>query len=147
GAVFVGYVVTRRDPKEGITATCAGLRAQIAAMRVQGGDLGQLAILEAQLMECTRTAERLGVDVDAAEVNEFQCDGIAQQMRQEWSHYRSTSYADPLKRENTRTAILRMGDDLARCFEESIAEAKTIEEVERICSKINRARDESEARA
>lgn len=118
GAVVVVFVLVYgpvRDKldTDAVRAECNALRSRLAVLSTQGGSVDEQQRIEAQLDECVAQLRARGIEVDdVAEV----LTAIARdrrQVRQEWSHFRSTDYADTIKRGNTRSTILRLGEDLA----------------------------------
>lgn len=130
GVVLVVYLAASYGPElvrkwrlDQALARCAQLRAQLAAVRVQGGDPVAAQRIEDELNACARDVAALGGTVDAAGVQLLACDTAYEQQVQEFSHYRSTEYSDAVKRNNTRQTILRLGDDQVRCYNGAIAAA------------------------
>lgn len=106
-------------------AECERLKAELASASAQGTDIVRMQDLQARIAACSQEAESYGADIDLGSVALTTCDAMAEKMEREFIHYRSTSYDDPVKRNNTRTAILRFGEELARCYSDAIAKAES----------------------
>jgi hypothetical protein len=119
GAVGVAGIAAwyfTRARKDAIMARCNALRAEIARIRTQGGDVSRANELEAQLTTCLAEAEAAGFAIDYKEIDVANCAQIQTQIDQEWEHYRSTATEDAIKRNNGRGQILRLGEGLASCY-------------------------------
>lgn len=149
GGIFIfGLVVwiTRTVTRSNALSRCEDLKRQRAALAVQGGDVVAIARLDAEIRQCAQSAQALGADVDLGGVTLDGCVAKAEQIEQEWAHYRSTEYTDAIKRNNTRGTMLRLGEEMARCFEQAVAEAETPESIERIRTALSRAIGKAEDR-
>lgn len=125
---------------------CERLKAQLAALRVQGGDVTEAARLEQQIAACAQAAEAYGADIDLGSIRLGTCDAMYEQIEREFTHYRSTSYDDPVKRNNTRQTILRVGEELARCYQEAISQAESVATLDTIRRSILRSLASATAR-
>lgn len=100
-----------------LKASCAAMKARLSVLRTQGGSVDEQAKLEADIANCNAALRDAGVEVDElAEHLQFIAD-VRRQMNQEFTHLRSTDYADMLKRGSTRGTILRLGEELAGRYE------------------------------
>lgn len=117
---------------------CAELKAQRAAVAVQGGDVVTLARLDAEIRACSQDAAALGADVDLGSVTLAACTAKYEQIAQEMAHYRSTDYSDTVKRQNTRGTIFRLGEEMARCYETAVADADSVDTLDQIRNSIAR---------
>lgn len=104
---------------------CAELEAQLATLRTQGGDANTANQLQIQLEQCYGRAKDAGATLDLGAVLVRDCATAARQMQLEFTHYRSTEYSDSLKRNNTRSTILRLCEDAAACFNRSVERAES----------------------
>lgn len=112
GASAVANAAGARETRD----ACAALRAAIDALP-QGTDPNTRADLEAQLRACETRLESFGEVVDRVSSTLATCTSRRDQIRREWSHYLSTSYSDAIKRNNTRSAILRFAEEALQCLE------------------------------
>lgn len=104
---------------------CAELEAQLATIRTQGGDVNVANQLQVQLEQCYGQARDAGATLDLGAVLVRDCATAQRQMQLEFTHYRSTTYDDPVKRNNTRSAILRLCEDTAQCFTRAVSKAES----------------------
>lgn len=119
-------------------ARCNALQQQ-RALLPQGADINTINTLDAQIRLCADELRSLGLPVAPGLATGLdECATKARQIAAEWTHYRSTSYSDPMKRDNTRGAILRMGDEMVSCFSRSIEAATTFAEITAIDDLIRR---------
>lgn len=138
--IAIGYpIYAEAKAKADTKAECDGLAREIAVSSVQGGDVTKVATLRAQLEECAARAKELGVPIDDSAIDLALCGAPIEQIAQEWAHYRSTSFDDPVKRENTRTTILRLGEETARCFGEAIEDATTPDQLKKLLRLLDEA--------
>lgn len=145
--VVVGWpVISRHLAVSRKRSRCAELEQQLILIRTQGGDVAQAAQIEQLLIQCASDLAAMGEDVDPLSVSLTRCTAAAEQINQEWAHYRSTSYDDPVKRNNTRTAILRIGEEMARCYRDSIDAATTAEQLVSLRGPLNKALADATAR-
>jgi copper homeostasis protein CutC len=105
---------------------CAELEAQLATIRTQGGDANTANQLQIQLEQCYGRAKDAGATLDLGAVLVRDCATAARQMQLEFTHYRSTTYDDPVKRNNTRSTILRLCEDAAACFNRAVERAESV---------------------
>lgn len=134
----VPSVVAKSQLNDKLTE-CARLRALLESQRRQGGDAVAAAQTAAALERCVQEANALGGHLSSADATLVDCDSAYTQMVEEFSHYKSTSYSDPVKRNNTRTTILRLGEDQARCYQTAIASATSSQAVNLIRESILRS--------
>lgn len=118
--------------KGGQEGECRALRDRLATMRVQGGNVEEQRKVEAALRRCETELERLGLDSDRFGAAVESIATIRTQIDQEWSHYRSTSDSDFVKRSNTRGTIRRLVVDVVRRLREALALARTGGEVDAV---------------
>lgn len=152
GAVCVAiaaYLFPRLAKAYGVTQAltrCQELERQRAALAVQGGDVVALARLDAEIRACSQTAQSLGADIDLGAVTLEACVAKLEQINQEWAHYRSTEYSDLTKRNNTRTTMLRLGEEAARCFNGAIEDSESPTTLDKIRAALSKGIGEAEAR-
>lgn len=152
GAVVVAiaaYLFPRLAKSYGITqalSRCAELEAQRAQLAVQGTDPVTIARLDSEIRACSQTAQSLGAELDLGDVTLEACVSKLEQINQEWTHYRSTEYSDAVKRNNTRSAMLRIGEEAARCFNGAVADSESIATLDRIRAALSKGIGEAEAR-
>jgi len=127
-------------------AACDALKAQRSALSVQGGDAVEIARLDAQIRTCSAQNVLLGSGEDLALTTLTGCEEKSNQIEQEWAHYKTTSYTDPVKREGARGTILRLGAMRNTCYQTAIDEATTIAGIESVRNSIGRAITKSVAR-
>lgn len=137
GLVVVGVIVgypfyARASSKSAKLGECKTLEAELAILRIQGGDQGRAAQIQAALAQCAREASDLGVDYTAADAAEATCTGMQEQIAQEFAHFKATDYADIAKRGTTRGAILRIGSELNRCLQNAAEDATTVDALRKI---------------
>lgn len=113
-------------------AECEAIKAELAAASAQGTDVAKIQALQDRLNQCAVDAESYGADLDLGAVALGSCDAMAEKIEREFIHYRSTSYDDPVKRNNTRTAILRLGEEIARCYQDAIDKAESTATTDKI---------------
>lgn len=106
---------------------CAELEAQLATLRTQGGDANVANQLQIRLEQCYGRARDAGATLDLGSVLVRDCATAQRQMQLEMTHYRSTTYDDPVKRNNTRSTILRLCEDTAACFTRAVGKAESPE--------------------
>jgi hypothetical protein len=131
--VALAVVIPRlqaEQAKSDNAAACREIEMALNASAVQGGDPVRRAQLEGAHRACIDDLRAKGVDIDTSVTTLVQLRAIAQQMAQEWGHYKSTDYADTAKRSNTRKQILRSGDEIVRKLREAVGEAQSIESLE-----------------
>lgn len=140
--------LTRARAKADKLAECRELRRQLIHLRAQGGSTTEAAQLAAQLQLCATELQEMGVDdftiSNAAAVN---CETMLEQIMQEWAHFKTTDYADIVKRGNTRGTILRLGAELNRCLENAANQATTAAELDALASVAKRHYEASVERA
>jgi len=124
---------------------CAELQAQRAQLAVQGTDPVTLARLDSEIRACSQTAQSLGAELDLGDVTLEACVAKLEQINQEWAHYRSTEYSDAVKRNNTRSAMLRFGEEAARCASGAVEDAESVASLDRIRAALSKGIDEAEA--
>lgn len=107
-------------------AECDALRARLTGERVQGGNPVVAAQLEAQLNACLASANAQGAKVDTSDITLEACTLMQRNIDQEWTHYKSTVWADSVKRNNTRQQVLRLGEDMVACYRRAVLGATTI---------------------
>lgn len=122
---------------------CAQIQAALTAASSQGGDPTAQAGLRAQLEECVARANALGAGIDTAGVVLAEADASYGQQIQEWSNYRSTIGEDAVKRNNTRSTILRIAQDSAGTYQHAITLATSAETLSLICCSVLRSLCES----
>lgn len=116
-AVF-GPGILESMRKKAAVAECDALRARRRVMAaVQGANVAVLAQLDAELVLCAERLAAMGIPVDSAAYAMESCDDKATQIDAQWTHYKSTSYSDPMQRDNTRGAMLRLGEEMAACYQ------------------------------
>jgi hypothetical protein len=125
---------------------CETLKAELAAIRIQGGDTNRAEQLEQMIEQCSADAESYGAEIDMGAIRLSSCDFQYNQMEREFVHYRSTSYDDPVKRNNTRTNILKIGEGLAVCYEEAVTTAESVATLDKIRQSLLRAISASTSR-
>jgi hypothetical protein len=125
---------------------CAELTAQRAQLAVQGTDPVTIARLDSEIRACSQSAQALGAELDLGDVTLSACVSKGEQINQEWTHYKSTTYDDSVKRNNTRSSMLRIGEEMARCYQGAIADAESIVTLDKIRAALSHAIGESEAR-
>jgi hypothetical protein len=106
---------------------CAELEAQLATLRTQGGDANTANQLQVRLEQCYGRARDAGATLDLGAVLVRDCATAQRQMQLEFTHYRSTTFDDPVKRNNTRSTILRLCEDVAGCFTRAVSKAESPE--------------------
>ncbi len=150
GAIVIVAVAARYAPaaagarsRDAILAECAQLTGQLAAVRQQGGDVGQAAQIQAQLDACVARANALGADLDPSAAKLVQADAAYAQIDAEFRHLRSTDYADWLKRQNTLRTMHRVSADLVRAYDEATTAAESPAAVARVRASILRSLDAS----
>jgi hypothetical protein len=150
GAIVIVAVAARYAPaaagarsRDAILAECAQLTGQLAAVRQQGGDVGQAAQIQAQLDACVARANALGAGLDASAAKLVQADAAYAQIDAEFRHLRSTDYADWLKRQNTLRTMHRVSADLVRAYDEATTAAESPAAVARVRASILRSLDAS----
>ncbi|MCH8198536.1 MAG: hypothetical protein IIA54_00500 [Chloroflexi bacterium] len=122
GAVAVVLLLVWRPLKkkleeDALQAECDALEGQLISSRAQGTGADETARIEVALNDCRRRLRDLGIETPSvSETLLLEIDAAREQIRQEWSHFKSTDYADILKRGSTRGTILRIGDELARKY-------------------------------
>lgn len=116
-AVFgPGILETMR--KRAAVAECDALRTRRRVMAaVQGANVAVLAQLDAELTLCQERLAAMGIPVDSAAYAMESCDDKQTQIDAQWTHYKSTSYSDPMQRDNTRGAMVRLGEEMAACYQ------------------------------
>lgn len=124
--VIVGPNLATSYARNKKLSECEALKAELAALRIQGGDVNEAARLEARIAQCAADAESYGADLDLGKIRLGSCDAMYEQMEREFAHYRSTSYDDPVKRNNTRQTILRIGSELSACYSDAISQAESV---------------------
>lgn len=125
---------------------CAELKQQRAQLAVQGTDAVTLARLDSEIRACSQTAQSLGADLDLGEVSLEACLAKREQISQEWAHYRSTEYSDSLKRNNTRNNMLRIGEEMARCYDGAVDDSESVDALDKIRAALSNTIGEAEAR-
>ena len=150
GAIVIVAVAARYAPaaagarsRDAILAECAQLTGQLAAVRQQGGDVGQAAQIQAQLDACVAQANALGAGLDPSAAKLVQADAAYAQIDAEFRHLRSTDYADWLKRQNTLRTMHRVSADLVRAYDEATTAAESPAAVARVRASILRSLDAS----
>jgi hypothetical protein len=108
--------VKRKLELQALKTRCGQVRAALSAQRIQGGDLGKQNQLEAELATCQQAMRDAGLEVDEQGELLQSIRDVRRQMRQEYTHFKSTDYSDILKRGSTRGAILRFGEELAQRY-------------------------------
>lgn len=129
------------------SSECDALLAQLRAVQTQGGDAVAAAKLETQLKVCAAAAKAAGADINLAEVYLATCESTAEQIEQEFAHYKSTDWSDLVKRGNTYGTILRLGDTLAPCAIDALNQCTSIAEVKSVDTFIRKQIAASTARA
>jgi hypothetical protein len=145
----VAWVFPRLAKAYGVTqalSRCAELERQRAQLAVQGTDPVTLARLDSEIRACSQTAQSLGAEIDLGDVTLEACIAKLEQINQEWAHYRSTEYSDAVKRNNTRSAMLRFGEEAARCASGAVDDAESVAALDRIRSALSKGIGEAEAR-
>lgn len=99
---------------------CLALQDEITAMRGQGADLNAIAAMEARLASC---AKRTGA-ISSWEALLSPARDKRRMIELEWSNYRSTDWADTLKRGSTLGTIWRLSDDYMVNIRDALAAAK-----------------------
>lgn len=125
---------------------CDALRQERSRLAVQGGDVVEIARLDAQIRACTTEAASLGANVDLGSETLKTCLAKSEQIEQEWAHYRSTGYDDAVKRNNTRGTMLRLGEELARCFSQAVTDAQNVVTLRQIRDAVSQAIGRAQAR-
>ena len=138
GAALVIPPYLAKRAKESAVSRCAALKARRAGEAVQGGNPVVLAQLDYEIKTCLGEAAALGAPVDVGAAVLEGCIAKGEQISQEWAHYKSTSYSDPVKRNNTRGTILRTGEEMARCFSGALDEVTTVPGAEAIKAEITK---------
>lgn len=138
----------REREKTQALSRCDELKAQRATMAGQGAEVTQLAILDTQIRLCYEAAGRVGANVDPSDRLDLgACSDRGQQIEREWTHYRSTSGEDAVKRNNTRQTILRLGEEMAACYRDVVPRATTAEQLEVLLASARRQYALSQERA
>lgn len=122
-ALLVWGPIKKKMALEDLKASCAALRGRLAVLRTQGGSVDEQARLQVQLDDCQQALRDAGIDVSVLGELLRQIETTRAQMRQEHSHFKSTDYADIMKRGNIRGTILRLGDSLAPLYQAGVAAA------------------------
>lgn len=117
---------------------CAELQRRRAQLAAQGTEVNELAALDSEIRACSSSAQALGAELDMGEVSLDGCLDKSAKIQAEWTHYRSTDYSDSWKRNNTRGTMLRLGEDMARCFMTAIDDAESAASLEKIKNAIAR---------
>lgn len=139
GAIGVAGIAAwyfTRARKDAIMAKCNALRAEIARIRTQGGDVSRANELEAQLSVCLAEASAAGFEIDYGAIAFENCKSIQTQIDQEWEHYRSTATEDAIKRNNGRGQILRLGEGLASCYSAIVDTLDTVAELKKLRTQV-----------
>lgn len=110
---------------------CRRLQAELDAIRVQGGDQIRAIQIETQLRRCVSEANAQGLNIDPAEARLGSCETFGVLIATEWTHYKSTSMEDAIKRNNTRASILRAGEDMVACLRAVVTEATSLSTLDR----------------
>ncbi len=113
-------------------AKCNALKARIAGARLQGGDLVLAAQLEAEYESCVAETNAMGGSIDVAGAQLDSIEAAGSQLAVEWTHYKSTADTDAVKRNNTRSAILRIGEDMVRELRGAVMVTTTLPVLDRI---------------
>src|SRR5690606_16960105 len=123
---IAAYLFPKLARSYGLTpalSRCAELQAQRAQRALHGTDPVTLARRDSEVRACSQTAQSLGAELDLGDVTLEACVAKLEQINQEWAHYRSTEYSDAVKRNNTRSAMLRFGEEAARCASGAVEDA------------------------
>lgn len=128
--VLVGVVawpyLAQSSAQRGVEAEIKELQDRLQQISVTGGDPNEADAIRGRLRTLTQTANAYGSATDLGQITLTGCDAMYNRIESEWLNYTQTSYADPLKRNNTRTSILAFGQTLARCYEQSISDATDV---------------------
>ena len=139
GAAIIVPPLLKQRAENQLASTCRELEARLAGAALQGGNPKEIADIEAKLVACKKAATAAGIpDMDVGEAVLAGCVARGEQMSQEWAHYKSTTYSDAVKRNNTRNTILRLGEEMARCFSESIDDTTSVKGAESIRSELRK---------
>lgn len=111
---------------------CRQIQRRLAGARVQGGDLNEAARLEADLRLCVADAQALGEPIDTSLVTIETARARLTQMQQEWGHYKSTDYADTLKRGSTLGTLYRIGDELLGMIRLAATQAESVRSIDAV---------------
>lgn len=129
-------------------AQCRALQRQLADARTQGGDQGVIEHIEAQLRSCIVDAQAAGAQVDTSGIDLGIAQAAGAQIDSEWVHYKSTDWADSVKRNNTRSNILRIAEsDLVPDLRAALEHAESLASLAPIRDEITRQINKSIDRA
>lgn len=106
---------------------CNDLEHQIYEGRLAGLDQTNSLDLEARFRSCLETN---GLDVARAPL--VTARAMREQVSQEYSHLKATSYADPAQRENTFNTLVRVESDFVRQLQAALDAATTREGVDAV---------------
>jgi hypothetical protein len=123
--------------RKNVTDRCSDLQARIAAARA-ANDMNLARTLESELRLCNADAIAMGVDIDLSDSTLSTCEATGEQIVLNWDHYRGTAWSDPVKRNNTRTSMLTLGNEMARCYARAVEETSTVAGAKRIKTSITK---------
>jgi hypothetical protein len=124
--IMYGPTIAELWARTRAVSRCESIRADLdqELAREGGGSSERARQLQAELTACTNEAARYGASSSLAEVTLIQCDADYEALEAEFSAYKSTDYSDIIKRGNKLGNMLALGERMAGCLAQALAEAE-----------------------
>ena len=122
----LGPSAARAYTRSSSLARCEELRTRLAQLSAQGAAFTEIDPVQRELEACLQSAADAGAPVDLGSASASACLTSRDRIRAIWEEFKSTSYADIMRRDNQRGAILQLGGEMARCLERATVDAESL---------------------
>jgi hypothetical protein len=124
--LVLGPGAARAYTRTSSLARCDELKTRLAQLSAQGAAFTEIDPVQRELEACLQTAADAGAPVDLGSASAAACLASRDRIRAIYTEFKSTSYADIVRRDNQRGAILQLGGEMARCLERAVVDAESL---------------------